>query len=99
MRNALLLALLALPLFAQERVTLIRNATVLTVTKGTIENGSVLIRGGKIAAVGKNIDAPANARVIDGTGKFVLPGIIDTHSHTAVEGGVRKASKCALTMA
>jgi imidazolonepropionase-like amidohydrolase len=80
------------PLFAQERVTLIRNATILTVTKGTIQNGSVLIRGGKIAAVGTNVDAPANARVIDGTGKFVLPGIIDTHSHTAVEGGVNEIS-------
>jgi imidazolonepropionase-like amidohydrolase len=82
----------ALPLFAQERVTLIRNATILTVTNGVIENGSVLIRGSKIAAVGKDITAPANARVIDGTGKFVLPGIIDTHSHTAVDGSVNEIS-------
>jgi imidazolonepropionase-like amidohydrolase len=88
----LTLLLLALPLFAQERVTVIRNATVLTITNGTIENGSVLIRGSKIVAVGKDLAAPANARVIDGTGKFVLPGIIDTHSHTAVEGGVNEIS-------
>lgn len=78
--------------FAQERVTLIRNATVLTITNGTIENGSVLIRGSKIAAVGKDIAAPAGARVIDATGRFVMPGIIDTHSHTGVEGSVNEIS-------
>lgn len=88
----LLILTLAVPLVAQERVTLIRNATILTVTNGTIENGSVLIRGSKIAAVGKDIAAPANAQVIDGTGKFVLPGIIDTHSHTGVEGSVNEIS-------
>ncbi len=82
----------ALPAHAQESVTLIRNATVLTITNGTIDNGSVLIRGSKIAAVGKDLPAPANARVIDGTGKFVLPGIIDTHSHTAVQGSVNEIS-------
>src|SRR6185436_5334897 len=89
---ALLGMTLCLPLLSQERVTLIRNATILTVTGGTIENGSVLIRGSKIAAVGKDIAAPANAQVIDATGKFVLPGIIDTHSHTAVEGSVNEIS-------
>ena len=98
MRKALLLLAFAVPLLAQERhrpderVTLIRNATILTVTKGTIENGSVLIRGSKIVAVGRDIAAPANARVIDATGRFVLPGIIDTHSHTAVEGSVNEIS-------
>jgi imidazolonepropionase-like amidohydrolase len=83
---------LTFSLAAQERVTLIRNATVLTITKGTIENGSVLIRGSKIAAVGRDIAAPAGARVIDATGMFVTPGIIDTHSHTAVEGSVNEIS-------
>ncbi|HYI10902.1 MAG TPA: amidohydrolase family protein [Thermoanaerobaculia bacterium] len=83
---------LTLPAIAQERVTLIRNATILTVTRGTIENGSVLIRGSKIAAVGKDVAAPSGARVIDGTGKYVLPGIIDSHSHTAVEGSVNEVS-------
>jgi imidazolonepropionase-like amidohydrolase len=89
-----LLLLLALPAFAQERVTLIRNATILTITNGTIENGAVLIRGSKIAAVGRDVTAPAGAgaRIIDGTGKFVMPGIIDTHSHTAVEGDVNEVS-------
>ena len=92
MKKLLLAITLTLPLFAQERVTLIRNATILTITNGVIENGSVLIRGTKIAAVGKDVSAPANARVIDATGKFVMPGIIDTHSHTSVEGSVNELS-------
>ncbi len=92
MKKALFVLAFTIPLLAQERVTLIRNATILTITNGTIENGSVLIRGSKIAAVGRDIAAPANARVIDATGKFVLPGIIDTHSHTGVEGSVNEIS-------
>ena len=92
MRKALLAIAIALPLFAQERVTLIRNATVLTITSGVIENGSVLIRGSKIASVGRDIAAPAGARVIDATGRFVMPGIIDSHSHTGVEGSVNEIS-------
>jgi imidazolonepropionase-like amidohydrolase len=84
--------LIALPLLGQDRVTLIRNATILTITNGTIENGSLLIRGSKIAAVGKDLAAPAGATVIDGTGKYVMPGIIDSHSHAGVEGSVNEIS-------
>ncbi|HJZ64119.1 MAG TPA: amidohydrolase [Candidatus Acidoferrum sp.] len=73
-------------------VILIQNATVLTVTKGTIEHGSVLIKDGKIAEVGSNIKAPAGAQVIDGTGLYVTPGIIDCHSHIAVDGSVNEGS-------
>ncbi|HYG81946.1 MAG TPA: amidohydrolase family protein [Pyrinomonadaceae bacterium] len=65
--------------------TLIRNATVLTVSKGTLQNADVLLRGGKIAAVGQNLKAGANARVIDATGKFVMPGIVDCHSHSMLD--------------
>jgi imidazolonepropionase-like amidohydrolase len=79
-------------LAAQAQTVLIRNATVLTITKGTIENGSVLVQDGKITAVGKNLSAPAGATVVDGTGKFVTPGLIDCHSHTAVEGSVNEGS-------
>jgi imidazolonepropionase-like amidohydrolase len=67
------------------RETLIRNATVLTVTRGTLDNTDVLLRNGKIAAIGKNLNAPANARVIDATGKYVMPGIIDAHSHSMLD--------------
>ena len=73
-------------------VMLIKNATILTVTKGTIQHGSILIRNGKIAEVGANIAAPAGANVIDATGLFVMPGIIDCHSHIAIQGGVNEGS-------
>lgn len=66
------------------RTTLIRNATVMTAAGPTIRGGSVLLRDGKIAAVGSNIDAPADAEVIDAGGKYVTPGMVDTHSHLGV---------------
>lgn len=65
--------------------TVIQNATVLTVTKGTLKNGSILIRDGKIAEVGGKVAIPTGAKVIDAGGQFVMPGIIDCHSHTAAE--------------
>lgn len=63
---------------------LIRNATILTATGAEIPNGSILLQEGKIAAVGTSVTAPAGAVVVDGTGKFVTPGLIDTHSHIGV---------------
>ena len=65
--------------------TLIKNATVLTVTKGTLQNTDILLQNGKIAQIGKNLTAPAGAQVIDATGKYVMPGIIDPHSHTMAD--------------
>ena len=65
--------------------TLIRNATVLTITRGTLPNTDVLINKGKIAGIGKNLKASSGARIIDGSGKFVLPGIIDCHSHSMLD--------------
>ena len=73
-------------------VILIRNATILTVSHGTIDKGDILIKDGKIAAVGSNVKAPSDARVIDATGQFVSPGIIDCHSHIAVDGSVNEGS-------
>ena len=63
------------------RPTLIRNVTILTAAGPTIRNGSVLLRDGKIAEVGPSVAAPADAVIIEGFGKYVTPGIIDTHSH------------------
>jgi imidazolonepropionase-like amidohydrolase len=73
-------------------VILIQNATILTVSHGTIENGSILIRDGKITEVGPSIKAPQGAQVIDAAGQFVMPGIIDCHSHIAVDGSVNEGS-------
>lgn len=90
--SAILLTILivALGVIAQAQnkgEVLIKNATIMTASHGTIEGGSILIRDGKIAAVGKNseIKAGADAKVIDATGMYVTPGIIDAHSHSALD--------------
>jgi imidazolonepropionase-like amidohydrolase len=70
----------------------IRGGTLLTVTHGRIENGSIYIHDGKIVSVGKDVKAPANATVIDATGKWVMPGIIDSHSHIALDDDVNEAT-------
>lgn len=61
----------------------IKNATVLTITDGTLENTDVLVEDGKIKRIGKDLRTPRDVEVIDATGKFVMPGIIDAHSHIA----------------
>ena len=66
------------------RPTVIRNATILTAAGPVIENGAVLLQNGKVAAVGQTVNAPADALVIDASGKWVTPGIIDDHSHLGV---------------
>jgi imidazolonepropionase-like amidohydrolase len=71
----------------------IHNATVMTVTRGTLENGSIWIRNGKIRAVGSNMAIPDGVRVIDAAGRFVIPGIIDSHSHMGIEGGINESSR------
>src|SRR5437879_2269284 len=62
----------------------IRNATIMTATGQEIANGSLLMKEGKIVAIGKSVDASADAVVVDGTGKYVTPGLIDDHSHLGV---------------
>jgi imidazolonepropionase-like amidohydrolase len=80
-RFLLIAAMLVSPVAAQSSGdVLIRNATVMTAARGTLENTDILIRDGKISRIGKNLGA-GSARVIDATGKYVTPGIIDAHSH------------------
>jgi len=79
-------------------VTVIRNATIFTVSGDVIDTGSIVIRNGKIAAVGATVDVPRGATEIDATGKFVTPGIIDAHSHIAVEGSVNEGSLSVTSM-
>ena len=85
--TALVAALASVALAQNKGEVLIKNATIMTASHGVIEGGSILIRDGKIAAVGKNgeVRAGANARVIDATGMYVTPGIIDAHSHSALD--------------
>ena len=66
------------------RPTVIRNVNILTAAGPLIRNGAVLMVDGKVAAVGASVNAPADAIVIDGQGKYVTPGLIDTHSHLGV---------------
>ncbi len=66
------------------RTTLIRNATIMTAAGPTMQTASILLRDGKVIAVGTSVTAPADAVIIDGTGKYVTPGIIDVHSHLGV---------------
>ena len=84
--NRYLPAILLLPLtsFAATPIV-IQNATVLTVTKGTFDKGSVLVRDGKIAEVGPRVRVPSGATIIDASGQYVMPGIIDCHSHIIAE--------------
>jgi imidazolonepropionase-like amidohydrolase len=72
-------------IWAASAPVVIQNATIMTVTKGTIDKGSVVLQDGKIVAVGAKVNIPAGATIIDGTGKYVIPGIIDCHSHIATE--------------
>jgi imidazolonepropionase-like amidohydrolase len=71
---------------------LIKNAIVMTVTHGNITNGSIYIKDGKIAAVGGTVNAPASATVIDAGGKYLTPGIVDSHSHIALDDDVNEAT-------
>src|SRR5215469_17004663 len=72
--------------------TLIKNATLLTVTHGKIEHGSVLIHNGKIAAFGAQVNAPADATVIDAGARYLTPGLVDPHSHIALDDDVNEAT-------
>src|SRR5271167_2799400 len=75
------------PLFAETIV--IRNAIVMTVTKGTV-HGSIVVKDGKIAEVGEKVMEPTGATIIDAGGQYVIPGIIDCHSHIAGDGGINE---------
>ncbi len=64
---------------------LLRDATILPVTSPTLTNASLLIRAGKIAALGTNLVIPEGTTVIDATGLFVIPGFVDAHSHLGMD--------------
>ena len=69
---------------ADETIAII-NAKIYTMTGAPVENGDVILKGGKIEEVGAGIQAPAGARVIDASGKIVLPGFIDANCHVGLE--------------
>ncbi len=79
----------------KNEVVLIRNATVWTSdAAGKLDGADVLIGAdGRIAAVGKGLKEPKGARVIDGTGRHLTPGILDEHSHIAISEGVNEGTQ------
>jgi len=91
-------AVAAIPLHAQNAAAapakdvLVKNGTLLTVTHGKIENGDICLHAGKIAGYGHDVRCAADATVIDATGKFVTPGLVDSHSHIALDDDVNEAT-------
>jgi imidazolonepropionase-like amidohydrolase len=79
------------PVAAQD--LLIRGGTVITITNGDMPGTDVLIRDGKIAEIGQNLEAPEGFQVIDAQGRFVMPGIIDSHSHMGIDRGINEGSR------
>src|SRR5881628_2918836 len=89
------LALIAPATLAAEgpREVLVKGATIWTLSDpGVVDRGDLLVRDGKVVAVGRDLTASSGALVIDGAGKHVTPGLIDCHSHTAIDGGVNEGS-------
>ncbi len=78
----------------QPATVIVRNATVWTATDaGILDSADLLIRNGRIAAVGRGLTAPRGAVEIDASGMHLTPGLIDGHSHAAIIGGVNEASR------
>lgn len=76
---------------AQPEWVLVKNATIWTSgPAGVLKNADLLVNAGKIEKVGPNLSAPAGATVIDATGRHVTPGLIDCHSHIAIQRGVNE---------
>jgi imidazolonepropionase-like amidohydrolase len=80
------------PLAPAHNDVVVKNAIVMTVSHGNLKNASVYIKDGKIAAVGESVNAPASASVIDAGGKYLTPGIVDSHSHLALDDDVNEAT-------
>ena len=84
--------------YREDDVLAIVGGTVLTMAGETIENGTVVVRDGRIAAVGRRVRPPRDAHVIEAGGRYVTPGIIDAHSHIATAGGVNEGSLAVTAM-
>lgn len=79
---------------SQPEIVAVTNATIWTAAKeGILQKADIIIKEGKISAIGKNLSIPSDAIKIDGTGLHITPGIIDEHSHIAINGGVNEAAQ------
>ncbi|MGB3710313.1 MAG: amidohydrolase family protein [Erythrobacter sp.] len=86
-------ALAAAPqLTAQDRPVAFTGATIMPMVGERIDNGTVVIKDGRIVAIGANVAIPSDAQVRDASGQVIMPGIVDTHSHIGqVQGADRSA--------
>jgi len=84
--KALSLALLLLASQEEETVAL-TNLRILTVTKGDIATGTIVIKGGKFAVIGADVKPPAGARVVDAKGLVAFPGLVHAHSRLGFPDG------------
>ena len=80
---SLFLPFLSVGAFSAQEIA-IQAGTILPISDAPIENGTILIKDGKIAALGQNIAVNSDVRVIDASGKFVMPGLIDAQSRLFV---------------
>lgn len=76
--------------YASKNSLLLKNGNIITISGETIKGGDILIEGSKIAKVGKDLQGNPQSKIVDLKGKWVMPGIIDSHSHIAIEGGVNE---------
>ncbi len=93
--RAFTLLLVASGLAAQDLV--IKDATLLTITKGTFQ-GSLRVRQGKIAEVGPHVTIPPGTPVLEAKGMYLMPGIMDSHSHVGLEGGMGGVNEGSLSV-
>ncbi|GMM93453.1 amidohydrolase family protein [Qipengyuania sp. MTN3-11] len=82
----------ASPAWAQERAIAFTGARIIPIAGAPIENGTIVIEGGKIVAVGADVAVPADAERRDATGRTIMPGIVDTHSHIGQVAGADSSS-------
>ena len=74
--------------YAQDQPVVVKGALIYTVTGAPIQNGVLIVQHGKILSVGDASTAiPSGATVVDASGKTIIPGIVDTHSHIGASGG------------
>jgi len=69
---------------------LIRGATIMTASHGTLEDHDLLVRDGRIDSIGRGLVAPDGVHVVEAEGMTLIPGIIDCHAHAAIRGGINE---------
>jgi imidazolonepropionase-like amidohydrolase len=77
-------AQVTMPVAPQSQPVVLRGATIHTVSRGTIQNGSIVLERGKITAIGTNVTVPRGAKIVDVTGKHIYPGLVDAYSTVGI---------------